>query len=72
LSPLLSNIYLTCFDRELEKRGHLFVRYVDDCNIFVRGERAGRRVMNSCSGFLERKLWLCVNVGKSGGESFGG
>jgi len=65
LSPLLSNIYLSCFDRELESRGHRFVRYADDCNIFVKSERAGQRVMKSCRLFLERKLRLQVNVEKS-------
>ena len=65
LSPLLSNIYLSCFDRELESRGHQFVRYADDCNIFVKSERAGQRVMKSCRLFLERKLRLQVNAEKS-------
>jgi group II intron reverse transcriptase/maturase len=65
LSPLLSNIYLSCFDRELESRGHLFVRYADDCNIFVKSERAGQRVMRSCKAFLAHKLRLWVNVEKS-------
>jgi group II intron reverse transcriptase/maturase len=65
LSPLLSNVYLSCFDRELEGRGHRFVRYADDCNIFVKGERAGLRVMKSCRLFLGRKLRLQVNVEKS-------
>ena len=65
LSPLLSNIYLSCFDRELESRGHRFVRYADDCNIFVKSERVGQRVMKSCKVFLERKLRLSVNMEKS-------
>src|SRR5205809_1871037 len=55
LSPLLSNIVLDELDRELEKRGHAFVRYADDCNIYVRSEKAGRRVMESVCGFIARK-----------------
>lgn len=65
LSPLLSNIYLTSFDRLLESRGHKFVRYADDCNIYVRSRRAAVRVMNSCVKFLEGKLKLKVNQQKS-------
>ena len=65
LSPLLSNIYLDDLDRELEKRGHRFVRYADDCNIYVRSERAGLRVMESLSRFLEKKLKLKVSAAKS-------
>ena len=65
LSPLLSNVYLTKFDRELEKRGHKFVRYADDCNIYVRSERAAERVMASCKQYLEGKLKLKVNTQKS-------
>lgn len=65
LSPLLSNIVLDDLDRELEKRGHKFARYADDCNIYVRSERAGQRVMQSISRFIERKLKLNVNRGKS-------
>ncbi len=65
LSPLLSNIVLDDLDRELEKRGLPFVRYADDCNIYVRSERAGRRVMESVSRFIERKLKLKVNASKS-------
>lgn len=65
LSPLLSNIYLTKFDQLLEKRGHKFVRYADDCNIYVRTERAAKRVMESCVNFLEGKLKLQVNRRKS-------
>ncbi|MDP2662180.1 MAG: group II intron reverse transcriptase/maturase, partial [Dehalococcoidia bacterium] len=56
LSPLLSNILLDDLDKELEKRGHRFVRYADDCNIYVRSRRAGERVMESVGGFLEKKL----------------
>ncbi len=65
LSPLLSNLVLDELDRELEKRGHRFVRYADDCNIYVRSERAGRRVMASVARFLESKLKLKVNAAKS-------
>ena len=65
LSPLLSNIYLTPFDRELEARGHKFVRYADDCNIYVKSERAAGRVMESCTEYLEKKLKLTVNREKS-------
>ena len=65
LSPLLSNIYLTEFDRMLESRGHKFVRYADDCNIYVQSRRAADRVMESCTKFLEGKLKLKVNREKS-------
>ena len=65
LSPLLSNIYLTRFDRMLEERGHKFVRYADDCNIYVKSGRAAERVMESCAKFLEGKLKLKVNRKKS-------
>lgn len=65
LSPLLSNIVLDELDRELERRGHRFVRYADDCNIYVRSERAGHRVMESISKFITRKLKLKVNQSKS-------
>jgi len=65
LSPLLSNIYLTKFDRKLESRGHKFVRYADDCNIYVKSRRAAERVMESCVNFLEGKLKLKVNRKKS-------
>lgn len=65
LSPLLSNIVLDELDRELERRGHVFVRYADDCNIYVRSERAGRRVMKGVTRFLEHKLKLKVNRHKS-------
>jgi RNA-directed DNA polymerase len=65
LSPLLSNLVLDELDRELEKRGHHFVRYADDCNIYVRSERAGRRVMASITRFVEDKLKLEVNAAKS-------
>ena len=65
LSPFLSNIVLDELDRELERRGHCFVRCADDCNIYVRRERAGRRVMESITGFITKKLKLKVNQGKS-------
>ncbi len=65
LSPLLSNLVLDQLDRELEKRGHRFVRYADDCNIYVKSERAGHRVMESISRFITKKLKLKVNRKKS-------
>jgi RNA-directed DNA polymerase len=65
LSPLLSNLVLDELDRELERRGHWFVRYADDCNIYVRSEKAGRRVMGSLTRFIERRLKLKVNAAKS-------
>jgi group II intron reverse transcriptase/maturase len=65
LSPLLSNIMLDDLDKELEKRGHKFVRYADDCNIYVKTPRAGKRVMESVKKFLEKKLKLKVNAKKS-------
>ncbi|HEX7707793.1 MAG TPA: group II intron reverse transcriptase/maturase [Thermoanaerobaculia bacterium] len=65
LSPFLSNIVLDELDRELERRGHRFVRYADDCNIYVKTERAGRRVMDSISRFVTDKLKLKVNLQKS-------
>jgi RNA-directed DNA polymerase len=65
LSPLLSNLLLDDLDRELEQRGHRFVRYADDCNIYVRSERAGLRVMEGVKRFLTRKLRLKVNESKS-------
>jgi RNA-directed DNA polymerase len=65
LSPLLSNIMLDDLDKELEQRGHQFVRYADDCNIYVKTQRAGERVMASVKGFLEQKLKLRVNPQKS-------
>mgnify|MGYP000365173247 FL=1 len=66
LSPLLSNIVLDELDKELEKRGHDFVRYADDCNIYVKSERAGKRVLASITKFIEDKLKLKVNESKSG------
>jgi len=65
LSPLLSNIVLDELDQELEKRGHKFARYADDCNIYVRSERAGQRVMNSLRRLLTTKLRLKINETKS-------
>jgi RNA-directed DNA polymerase len=65
LSPLLSNIVLDELDKELEKRGHKFVRYADDCNIYVKSKRAGERTMASVKRFIEGKLRLKVNEKKS-------
>src|ERR1035437_8606322 len=65
LSPLLSNLVLDEFDRELERRGHRFVRYADDSNIYVRSERAGQRVMESVKRFITNQLKLKVNESKS-------
>lgn len=65
LSPLMSNIMLDELDKELERRGHSFVRYADDCNIYVKTERAGQRVMESVKNFLAKKLKLKVNEKKS-------
>lgn len=65
LSPLLANIMLDDVDKELEKRGHKFCRYADDCNIYVRSKRAGFRVMNSITRIIEGKLKLKVNRDKS-------
>src|SRR5258708_2172939 len=65
LSPLLSNLVLDELDRELERRGHRHVRFADDCNIYVRSERAGQRVMDSIKGFITNRLKLKVNEAKS-------
>ena len=65
LSPLLSNLLLDEWDRELERRGHRFVRYADDCNIYVRSERAGERVLAGMTQFLAKRLRLKVNEQKS-------
>jgi RNA-directed DNA polymerase len=65
LSPLLSNILLEDLDKELERRGHAFCRYADDCNIYVKSERAGQRVLRSITRFLTSKLKLKVNSEKS-------
>lgn len=66
LSPLLSNILLDDLDKELERRGHRFERYADDCNIYVRSKAAGGRVLASVTRFVARKLRLKVNAAKSG------
>lgn len=65
LSPLLSNILLDDLDKELERRGHAFCRYADDCNVYVRSRRAGERVMASLTNFLAERLKLTVNGAKS-------
>src|ERR1700682_2092101 len=65
LSPLLSNLMLDVLDKELEKRGHRFVRYADDCNIYVRSQKAGERVMAGIEKFLAKRLKLKVNKAKS-------
>jgi RNA-directed DNA polymerase len=65
LSPLLSNILLDDLDKELERRGHRFCRYADDCNAYVRSKASGERVMESLTGFLEKRLKLRVNPLKS-------
>ena len=65
LSPILSNIYLDKFDKELDARGLHFVRYADDCNIFVKSEMAANRVMKSVTSWLERKLFLKVSATKT-------
>ena len=65
LSPLLSNLMLDVLDKELERRGHHFVRYADDCNIYVRSQRAGERVMAGIEAFLTKRLKLKVNKAKS-------
>ncbi len=75
LSPLLSNVVLDVLDKELERRGHRFVRYADDCNIYVKSERAGSRVMENITRFLGKKLKLKINeqksaVGKPGARKF--
>jgi len=65
LSPLLSNLMLDVLDKELEKRGHRFVRYADDCNIYVRSRKAGERVLAGIERFLEKRLKLKINKAKS-------
>ena len=69
LSPPVSNIALDELDRELERRGHAFVRYADDCNVYVRSEEAGCRVMESLRRFITTKLKLKVNESKSAGST---
>lgn len=71
LSPLLANVLLDDLDKELERRGHRFCRYADDCNIYVRTKAAGQRVMDSLTAFLEGKLKLRVNREKSAVEYIG-
>ena len=65
LSPLLANLLLDELDKELERRGHRFVRYADDCNIYVKSQRSGQRVLASITGFLSCRLTLRVNEEKS-------
>jgi RNA-directed DNA polymerase len=65
LSPLLSNLLLDELDQELQQRGHRFVRYADDCNIYVRSQRSGERVMETVEKFLRKRLRLKINHGKS-------
>ena len=65
MSPVLSNVYLDKLDKELEQRGLRYVRYADDCNIFVRSEQAANRVMASITSWLERKLRLKVSATKT-------
>ena len=65
LSPVLSNLVLDELDRELERRGHRFVRYADDCNVYVGSARAGQRVMESITHFITTRLKLTVNRAKS-------
>ena len=62
---MLSNILLTDLDRELERRGHCFYRYADDCNIYVKSEVAGQHAMDATTGYLEKKLKRQVNRNKS-------
>ena len=64
LSPLLSNVVLDELDRELDRRGHRFVRYADDAKVYVRSKRAGQRVMTSLTKFIQRRLRLKVNEAK--------
>jgi hypothetical protein len=67
---LLSNLVLDEFDRELQRRGHLFARYADDCNIYVRSRRAGERVMESLKRFLATKLKQCLRKKSRWAEAF--
>ena len=66
LSPLLANIYLDALDQELERRGHQFSRYADDCNIYVGSQAAAERMLDSVQGWIEKHLRLQVNAAKSG------
>lgn len=65
LSPILANVYLNMLDRELERRGHRFIRYTDDFVIYVKSRRAGERVMESITDYLEKDLGLTINQTKS-------
>lgn len=65
LSPLLANIMLDDLDKELDRRGHSFVRYADDIRIYVRSERAGKRVLDGVTNFVDKRLKLKVNAAKS-------
>jgi RNA-directed DNA polymerase len=65
LSPLLSNVLLDDLDKELERRGHRFVRYADDCNVYVQSKAAGQRVLDSLERFLAKRLRLKINRDKS-------
>ena len=66
---MLANILLDELDKELERRGHRFCRYADDCNIYVKSKKAGERVMESVTRFLEKRLRLKVNREKSAGRA---
>ena len=66
LSPLLANIYLDVLDKELERRGHTFCRYADDCNIYVGSQAAAERALATIQGWIEKHLRLQVNTAKSG------
>jgi RNA-directed DNA polymerase len=66
VSPLLANIYLDALDKELERRGHMFCRYADDCNIYVGSQTAAERTLKSIQGWIEKHLRLKVNAAKSG------
>jgi dTDP-4-amino-4,6-dideoxygalactose transaminase len=70
LSPVLSNVVLDRLDKELEKRGHRFVRYADDISIYVKSQRAGERVLKSLADWIERKLKLQINKTKSGVKKY--
>ena len=65
LSPILANVYLNKLDRELEKRGHRFIRYADDFVIYVKSKRAGERVMDSITSYIEKDLGFIINQQKS-------
>jgi retron-type reverse transcriptase len=63
---LLANIYLDALDKELDQRGHSYCRYADDCNIYVSSEAAAERALESIQDWIEKRLRLKVNAGKSG------